>query len=372
MIDERIEALLKNGAAEGVYPGAVLLAAQGGVIRLFPAVGKRVLAPRSLPMERETLFDLASLTKPLATTLAMMKLVDAGRIELDRSIQAILPHAVPEDKQEITPRLLLSHCAGLADWEPFYLDLERVAPKERKAALRESLLELPLVYRPGTRALYSDLGFMLLEWVIEETAGVGLPLFLEQAFYGPLLLKDTGFFRNDLPRQSGQDRFAATEDCPWRKQIIQGIVHDENAYVLGGYSGHAGLFGTAAEVYLIVNLLREHWRGERNDYLRPETVRTFFARQGLVKESTWALGWDTPSPKHSSAGKHFSPTSVGHLGFTGASVWMDLEQDVVIILLSNRIHPTRKNEKIRAFRPLLHNRVMKVFSLARRLSLRGE
>ncbi|MDQ1333961.1 MAG: Beta-lactamase protein [Thermodesulfobacteriota bacterium] len=365
MIQHRVGALLNKGVAEGVYPGVALLAAQGGVVRLFEAVGKRTLVPHPLPMEKETLFDLASLTKPLGTTLAMMKLVDSGRIELDRPLQTLFSHAVPEDKRGITPRLLLTHSAGLADWMPFYLELDQVAPKDRKAALRNQLLTLSLAYAPSKNVLYSDLGFMLLEWIIEETVGMDLSRFLEQEFYAPLSLKDIGLFSAMLPGRFTLDRFAATEDCPWRKRIIQGAVHDENAYVLGGYSGHAGLFGTAAEVYALADLLRRHWRGERSDYLKAETVRAFFTRQDIVKGSTWALGWDTPSPANSSAGSYFSKTSVGHLGFTGTSLWMDLKQDVIVILLTNRIHPTRKNEKIRAFRPVLHDQVMEAFGLAR-------
>ena len=360
-----IKTLLEGGRREGIYPGAVLLAASGGIIRLFMAIGDRTLWPQPFPMKKETLFDLASLTKPLATTLAMMKLADGGKIGLDTPIQALLPCTVPEDKRSITPRLLLSHSAGFTGWLPFYLDMDHVAPTDRKAALRNQLLTLPLAYTPGTQSLYSDLGFMLLEWVIETTAGLDLPRFLEQAFYDPLTLREIGFFSSDVPGRFSQDRFAATEACPWRKQVLQGAVHDENAYAIGGYSGHAGLFGTAGNVYRLANFLRANWRGERNDDLNPETVREFFTRQDLVDGSTWALGWDTPSPANSSAGRYFSSTSVGHLGFTGTSLWMDMEQDVIIIFLTNRIHPTRNNEKIRVFRPVLHDRVMEVFGLAR-------
>jgi len=363
MIRDRIEALLNRGVVDGVYPGAVLLVSKGGMIRLFQNVGSRMLAPHSLPMEKDTLFDLASLTKPLATTLAMMKLVDAGTIVLDRHLETLLEKPVPKDKKQITPRLLLNHCAGCIDWKPFYLDLDHVAPKERKALLRERLLDLPLAYAPGMEARYSDLGFMLLEWVIETLTGVDLPRFLAREFFAPLALKEMHFFGSHIPDRLDSGRFAATEDCPWRKRIVQGDVHDENAYVLGGYSGHAGLFGTARAVYTLTNLLREHWRGERKDCLRPETVRAFFTRQDIVEGSTWTLGWDTPSPQDSSAGRWVSKGSVGHLGFTGTSVWMDLKQDVIIIFLTNRIHPTRKNEKIRAFRPLLHDCVMEALGL---------
>ena len=206
---------------------------------------------------------------------------------------------------------------------------------------------------------------MVLEWVVEEIAGMKLPQFLRKHFYDPLGLNKTFFYEHGVPLRFGEDQFAATEDCPWRKKVLKGIVHDENAYALGGYSGHAGLFGNAREVYTLISLLREHYRGEREDYLRPETVRAFFTRQDLVKGSTWALGWDTLSPENSSSGRYFSKRSVGHLGFTGTSVWIDLERDVIVILLTNRVHPTRKNEKIRAFRPVLHDMVMKELGLAR-------
>ena len=365
MNKDRIEALLNKGVVEGVYPGAVLLVAFEGEILFFQHVGSRALVPKTLPMERDTIFDLASLTKPLAISLAVMKLIDSANIELDQPLEDLLTKAVPRDKKTITPRFLLSHSAGFADWKPFYLDLYNIRPEERKANLREQLLNIPLLYPHGKGTLYSDLGFMMLEWVVEEIAGMKLPQFLRKHFYDPLGLNKTSFYEHGVPFRFGEDQFAATEDCPWRKKVLKGSVHDENAYALGGYSGHAGLFGNAREVYTLISLLREHYRGEREDYLRPETVRAFFTRQDLVKGSTWALGWDTPSPENSSSGRHFSKRSVGHLGFTGISVWIDLERDVQIIFLTNRVHPTRKSEKIRVFRPVLHDMVMKELGLAR-------
>ncbi|KPK19544.1 MAG: hypothetical protein AMK69_24210, partial [Nitrospira bacterium SG8_3] len=156
---------------------------------------------------------------------------------------------------------------------------------------------------------------------------------------------------------------AATQDCPWRKRVIQGEVDDENAWALGGYSGHAGLFGPAEEVHVIVNLLREHYLGMRDDYLKPETVRTFFTRQDMVEGSDWCLGWDSRAEENSSAGRYFSRNSVGHTGFTGTSVWMDLDRDIVVVLLTNRVHPARENEKIKTFRPVLHDLIMEELGL---------
>ena len=364
MDNDRVEALLNKGVVEGVYPGAVLLVAFQGDV-LFKHVGSRTLVPEVLPMGRDTIFDLASLTKPLATTLAVMKLFDSGIIELDQPLEDLLPKALPRDKKTITPRLLLSHSAGFADWKPFYLELDHIRREERKGRLRDELLDIPLAYPPGEGTLYSDLGFMVLEWMVEEVAGMKLPQFLCRHFYDPLGLEKTYFYEHGVPFRFGEDQFAATEDCPWRKKALKGIVHDENAYAFGGYSGHAGLFSNAREVYTLVNLLREHYRGEREDYLKPETVRAFFTRQDLVAGSTWALGWDTPSSENSSSGGCFSKGSVGHLGFTGTSVWIDLEQDIIVIFLTNRVHPTRKNEKIRVFRPVLHDRVMEELGLSR-------
>ncbi len=356
--EKAIKKLLEKGVTERVYPGAVLLVAQNGHIIFIQAVGHLSLIPEPVPMRTDTIFDLASLTKPLATTLAMMKMVGEGTIGLDQPLSELITTSPLMDKGNLTPRRLLNHSAGLKDWEPFYLDLIKQSPDKRKGILREALVNSPLLYHPGKDCLYSDLGFMILEWIIEERAGITLPEFLDRFFFNSLSLKTTFFSKNACPDHLRKDRFAATEACPWRKEIVQGYVHDENAYALGGYSGHAGLFGVAEEVYHLISLLRAHFLGVQDDYLNPETVRTFFTKQDLVNGSTWALGWDTPSPEDSSSGKHFSPHSVGHLGFTGTSLWLDLEQDVIVILLTNRIHPTRNNEKIKAFRPKIHDLIM--------------
>jgi CubicO group peptidase (beta-lactamase class C family) len=259
--------------------------------------------------------------------------------------------------------LLLNHSAGLADWKPFYLNLIRYRPEQRKRILRHWILEEPLAYASGKRCLYSDLGFMILEWLIEAATGMPMAAFLETSFYQPLSMEKTFLSSGSSFQSFEKGMFAATEDCLWRKRIIQGEVHDENAFAMGGYSGHAGLFGTAEEVYSIVNLLREHYQDRRGDYLHPKTVREFYRRQDIVDGCTWALGWDTPSSKNSSSGQYFSRNSVGHLGFTGTSIWMDLDKDIMVIFLTNRVHPTRNNEKIKAFRPVLHDTIMKELNL---------
>jgi CubicO group peptidase (beta-lactamase class C family) len=353
-----IRKLLETGVAQGVYPGAVLLAARAGRVLFHGAVGDRCLRPERLPVERETIFDLASLTKPLATTLAVMRLCDQGVIHLDEPASEIIRGEALRDKGDLTPRLLLNHCAGFADWRPFYLELEKVDPGERKSVLRHRLVETPPEYEPGKAVLYSDLGFIFLEWVVEAACGQPMHRFLMEHFYGPLSLERTFLERKRGDPFLQKEVFAATEDCPWRRRVLQGEVHDENAFALGGYSGHAGLFGTASEAYAVTEMLRRHYKGEETRFFRSETVAAFFRRQSLIADSTWALGWDTPSERDSSSGRYFSAQSVGHLGFTGTSVWMDLERDVTVVFLTNRIHTTRNNDKIKVFRPRVHDAVM--------------
>jgi CubicO group peptidase (beta-lactamase class C family) len=359
-----INELLISGLKEKAYPGAVLLVAQGEDIVFFHNVGNRAVKPKPLLMEKETIFDLASLTKPLATTLAIMKLVDEDLLDLDKPISYPIQPFPWKDKADITPRVLLNHSAGLPDWKPFYLELIKYPLEKRKSVLRQSIMKEPLYHEPKTVSLYSDLGFVLLEWIIEITAGQDLSSFLNVTFYHPLGLESLYLDQITADRIYEKNRFAATEYCPWRKEIIQGHVHDENAYVLGGYSGHAGLFGTALDVFTLTTALVKIYHGTRSDLLSTETVRTFFSRQGIVPDSTYALGWDTPSQKNSSSGSYFSPTSVGHTGFTGTSLWVDLEKKIIVIFLTNRIHPSRSNEKIKDFRPKLHNLIMQELGYA--------
>jgi len=361
--DNKIVEFLKQGVTEGVYPGSVLLVTKNSQIVFPHEVGCLSLSSRSLPMRKDTIFDLASLTKPLTTALCLMKLVDQNIIRLDQPLSEQITSSPLKNKGDMTPRQLLNHSAGFEDWRPFYHDLIHCRMEDRKRVLREWLVETPLIYQPGEGCIYSDLGFMFLEWLIEEASGNLMHHFVEDHFYRPLLLERTFLAQRSSLKSFEKRMFAPTEDCPWRKRVIQGEVHDENAFALGGYSGHAGLFGVVDEVYGIVNLLKEHYQGVRDDYLKPETVREFFRRQNRVEGCTWALGWDTPSPQDSSSGNYFSPNSVGHLGFTGTSIWMDLDRDIIVVFLTNRVHPTRNNEKIREFRPKLHNIIMEQFSL---------
>jgi len=358
-MSDKIIDFLKKGLEEKVYPGAVLLVAQEEDILCFHNVGNRAISPKPLPMEKDTIFDLASLTKPLATALAAMKLVDDGMLDLDAPISSLI-HPFPwKDKAGITPRLLLNHCSGLADWKPLYLNLIKLPPKDRKPTARRLIMEGPLAKEPQSVSLYSDLGFILLEWIIELAAGHDLSSFLDAALYRSLGLKILYLDTIDIGPAYPRDSYAATEDCPWRKEIMQGHVHDENAFALGGHSGHAGLFGTAFDVFTLTTMVMNAYHGDGAALINGETARTFLSRQGLVPNSTWALGWDTTSVKGSSSGDYFSSSSIGHTGFTGTSVWIDLERRITVVFLTNRVHPSRSNEKIKGFRPELHNLIMR-------------
>lgn len=350
-----IDHTMKEAVEEGVFPGAVLLVGVGQDIVLHQAYGQAARLPQPRPMQLETVFDLASLTKPLATTLAAMDLIAQSRLHLDDPVENLgEPFSYP-GKEKITLRQLLAHCAGFPAWQPYYLELERW-DGDRKAALRRMVQREPLLHPPGSHTLYSDLGFIFLDWILEEVSGQDLQAWTREHIYQPLGLKEMGFRPLTAHGPENPEQYAATEDCPWRKKIMCGEVHDENAFVAGGISGQAGLFGTALEVFRLLRELKRAYDSPAPSRLFDgNLVRTFWARQESPRDQPRALGYDIPSGLDSSAGKFISPKSIGHLGFTGTSFWLDLERDRLVILLSNRVHPTRNNEKIKRFRPLIHD-----------------
>lgn len=343
--------LMQAGIAQRFFPGAVLLVSAEGRVLFEAAYGWADLFNRQ-PMTCDAIFDLASLTKPLATTLAVMDLVQQGRLELDRPCFNQWPFLKGSDKADITVRHLLSHCSGLPAWKPYYLRLQRVPADERVGMLRQWLFDEPLEARPGKRAEYSDLGFLMLQHWVEEVAGQPLDRYVADAIYGPL---DMGLFFIGPSQTRSQNSFAATELCMWRNRLLKGEVHDDNANVIGGVGGHAGLFGSASAVAEMLLKLLASDQGQSQSCFDQTIVQTFFKRQG---HGDWALGFDTRAEQNSSAGSHFSADSVGHLGYTGTSFWMDRSRALMVVLLTNRVHPTRYNEGIKAFRPKLHDAVM--------------
>lgn len=366
----RVEAALDEAVARGVFPGAVLLVRDGTHVFYQRAVGCRQLEPQRAPMAEDTIFDLSSLTKPLATTTAIMLLVRDGKLQLDDRATRFLHNFGVHGKTHVTLRHLLSHSSGLPAWRPYFKDILAIEKRGEKinfvgsAAAKEYVFDQIGRERPaapaGTMAVYSDLGFMLLGALVELASGTALDRFFQERVARPLGLRALSFIDLGMVRarriRPAIERIAATERCPWRKRVLCGEVHDDNAYAMGGVAGHAGLFGSARDVDTLATRLADCWAGT-DPFLPAAVVRAFWARDRAVAGSTWALGWDTPSPEQSSAGRYFSPTTVGHLGFTGTSLWIDLERRRHIILLSNRVHPTRDNALIKEFRPHLHDLV---------------
>lgn len=378
----RVHQAMEEATKQGVFPGAVLLVALRGEILFHRAYGHRQLFPQALPMTLDTLFDLASLTKAAATSLAAMLLIQEGRFSLEDRVSPYLSAwclvGAEGAWEEVTLRHLLSHSSGLPAWRPYYLEIEKRGllgnPQEARRQVIRRIAGEQFLFRPGTCSLYSDLGFLLLGAWLEEVAGQTLDRFCQERIFRRLGLSQTGFrpLCSGAPRRAQEPQravssatdpllFAATEDCPWREKILCGEVDDENAYALGGIAGHAGLFSTAWELYQLAEALRRVHRGGTGGLFTPPVVQTFFTRQAISSpeaaalELSWALGWDTPSPQGSSAGNHFSPRSVGHLGYTGTSLWMDLDRELIVILLTNRVHPSRSNEAIKPFRPRIHD-----------------
>lgn len=358
---KEVDNLMQRAIVEHVFPGAVLLVSKDNAIRFEKAYGYADIFSKTR-MTTGTVFDLASLTKPLATTLAVMELVEHERLELDQDLGSVLHEFDPNEKNHVTVRHLLSHSSGLADYRPFYRQLTKDPIERRKETLHHLLLQEPLIYPTGEKTLYSDIGFMMLQWVVERISGNRLDHFLSREIYSPLGVKadsDPGLFFVDLTSpmiQNRKMRFAATERCPLRNILLTGAVHDENAYAMGGIAGHAGLFGTARSVHaLLQELLAGYHGGAGTCIFQKDLLRTFFKEQPGTNR---ALGFDMPSLPEASCGKYFSRKSIGHLGFTGTSFWVDPDQSIIVILLSNRVHPSRHNFKIKRFRPVIHDAVM--------------
>ncbi|NOY70615.1 MAG: beta-lactamase family protein [Deltaproteobacteria bacterium] len=350
-----VDRLMEDALGKKVFPGAVLLASSRGDIVYHKAFGVSNLCTCE-PVTLETVFDLASLTKPLATTMSVMAIVDEGRLGLDLSLGQILPGFENNEKAGITICQLLLHTAGFPDWQPYYQTLMGYPDHARKGIVQKLLLSEPLVHAPGDDTLYSDIGFMVLQWVVEKVSGQSLDQYLSDVVYRGLGIEGL-FFNNSLAPSPGFSDFAATEICPVRNRLLSGEVHDENAFFMGGVAGHSGLFGTAEAVHRLITCLAAICKGsEESSVLSRETVRKFLSCPLGAKR---AHGFDIPSGDMPCAGRFCSPKQTfGHLGFTGTSFWMDLSASISIILLTNRVHPVRTNNRIRKFRPEIHDAIM--------------
>ena len=365
-VAREIEAAVETGA----FPGAVLLVSRGAAVVHHAAFGSRMRDPETSPMRPDTIFDLSSLTKPLATTTAVMLLVAERKLQLDDRVTRFFPSFGVHGKTHVTVRQLLAHCSGLPGWRPYFQDIARleregrlnfVASPGAKEWVYDQIQRERPEYETGTKSVYSDLGFMLLGELVEMLARMPLDRFCHERIFRPLGLRSTAFVDASLVRRGKlrpvTDAIAPTERCPWRKRVLCGEVHDDNAYAMGGVAGHAGLFSSARDLDRLATTLRESWLGQ-NVFLPSSIVSEFWRRDDPIGSSTWALGWDTPSPTGSSAGTRLGPHAVGHLGFTGTSLWIDLERDVRVTFLTNRVHPRRDDDRIRQVRLKVHDAVM--------------
>jgi CubicO group peptidase (beta-lactamase class C family) len=371
----RVDRALDQAIARTEIPGAVVMARmrrEGEILEHLSVRGLAVVRPERIPMTRETVFDLASLTKPMATATACLLLVADGAISLDDPVVRHLPTFAERDKEGVTIRHLLTHSSGLKPWRAFHeplLERERktgqrlVGTPEGRDRVLDRILRSSLVHEPGTAAVYGDLDFITLGALVEAVSGTALDDFCQQRIFGPLGLDSTRFVHLGEDgrgvSEAARRGFAATEDCPWRSRVVWGEVHDPNAYAMGGVAGHAGLFAPADDVMRFGSTLLDVWHG-RSEALPRELLRSFFERQQIPMGSDWALGWDTPTPGASSSGKHMSKNSVGHLGFTGTSLWIDLEQEAVIVMLTNRVHLVAKRSRFE-LRARIHDLIMEAF-----------
>ena len=351
--------LLDSAVADGAFPGGVLAVGLHNELAVHP-FGRLTRDAKSPAVTGDTIYDVASLTKPIVTTTAIMRLVERGELSLDAPVVRFLPEwakAAPSDpdpswRARVTVRMLLLHDSGLPPHRDFFEQA-----KGRDAVLARVMAE-PLVREPGKQIEYSDIGFILLGEIVERLTGDPLDEVAKDIFT-PLDMRDSLF----NPPKSLRSHIAPTEyDATYRKRLLQGEVHDENAWALGGVAGHAGLFSTAGDIAEFAQMLLNGGIYAHHRILRRSTIQQFTSRETLGGSSR-ALGWDVPM-QPSSSGQYFSAKSYGHTGFTGTSLWIDPERGLFVILLTNRVNPTRENEKIRQVRPALHDAVFECLGLA--------
>jgi CubicO group peptidase (beta-lactamase class C family) len=322
----------------------------------WEAFGSFTYEPESPAASRETLFDLASLTKVVATTAMAMLLYQQGILDLDAPVAGTLPEFATHDprKKQITARMLLAHSSGL----PAYLRLFESA-RDRNQLL-QAALQAPLAAQPGQRAEYSDIGFIILGELLARLADEPLEIFCVREIFAPFEMTTTCFnppaaLRKLIP--------PTADDREFRRRIVQGEVNDENASVLGGVAGHAGVFSSARDVARFAHCMVSAGA----PLFRPDTVALFTSRQMLPPGTSRALGWDTPSSP-SQSGKYFSSSSYGHLGYTGTSLWIDPDRQLSVTLLTNRTWPNASSNAIKQARPAFHDAVIEAMDKSSELS----
>ncbi|MHB8755590.1 MAG: serine hydrolase domain-containing protein, partial [Candidatus Acidiferrales bacterium] len=351
--------LLDRAVAEHAFPGGVLAVGQNGQL-LIHAFGRLTYGAKSAAVRDATIYDVASLTKPIVTTSAIMMLVAEGQVDLDAPVSRYLPDwlAGPTAGQQrdwrtkVTVRELLLHTSGLPNHREFYKDA-----KGSDKILKRVYAE-PLVGAPGTKVEYSDLGFMLLGEIVERLTGETLDQFTRQRIFTPLGM-DHSYFN---PPRSLRAQIAPTEnESTFRKRQLHGEVDDANVFAMGGIAGHAGLFSTAQDISVFAQMMLNGGMYAQRRIFSRAIVEQFTARVP-VGDSARTLGWDVPT-ENSSSGRYLSQRAYGHNGFTGTSIWVDPDKNLFIVLLTNRVYPSAANDKIRQVRPALHDAIVEALGL---------
>jgi CubicO group peptidase (beta-lactamase class C family) len=350
--------VLTDAIQQRIFPGAAFGVLHPEEQFATETIGGFTYQPASPRVQTETIFDMASVSKAMATTSMAMLLWERGLLNLDEPIVRRVPEFLESSRESeslaavfrstVTPRMLLAHCSGLPAYAPLYKTF--ATPK----ALLEACLRMPLERAPGTKAVYSDIGFILLGHLLEQIAGERLDSFCQREVFAPLGMTATLYcppaeLRASIPPTADEENF--------RGRLLQGEVHDGNCWRLGGISGHAGLFSNVPDTLRLAGCLLKGGC----DIFRPDTISKFTVRQDMPPTSGWALGWDTPTAP-SSSGTLFSPHSAGHLGYTGTSLWIDFDKHVAVVLLTNRTYPgedASASESIKTIRPRFHDTLMR-------------
>ena len=359
-----LKKLFHSAIENGVFPGAAVAIFKGVAEERRGGIfcyGESSYSDKNRRhVDEHTFYDLASLTKPMATLPALLSLMARGVVGVDDKLPDLLGEKIKSEKKRIRLRDILGHCSGLPSYLPFFAVIEKNEWKKKtvKEEIKKIILNTPLSYAPKSRSLYSDPGFILAGMIVEKQSAMGLGEYLDKKLYSPLGIEKRIFFNKQSNPEPGF--YARGEYCHLRERLLQAEVGDENCFIMGHEAGHAGLFGDITGVSSLLCRFFDLWRGEGvNPFpFGQKDISIFFdRRENHAQNSTWALGVDTPSGEHSSAGGYISGKSVGHLGYSGTSFWLDPDNELVIILLTNRVHPCRSNEKIRWFRPLFHETI---------------
>ncbi len=349
--ETRIRQLVDQSFASRLFPGLEILAAKGDSIRYHQIFGRFEGTPQSPKLERNSLFDLASLTKPLATTSAILHLVESDLLDLEERVSILIPEFRRQGTEKITVRHLLTHTSGLPAWSALY------EPEFDKTSGWDKLFNTELQSPPETEMVYSCLGFILLGEIVRRVSKLSLSEYCREFIFSPLGLRNP-VFNHDQSRQD----LVPTAYCPFRKKMLRGIVHDENAYLFDGEGGNAGLFGTATDIFRFCRMLLCGGVLNNVRIFTPETTRLMFRNHNPVPISARALGWDynASTAKYMSCGDRMPRGSVGHLGFTGTSLWLDPDSKIVVIILSNRVYFSREKSipLMQSFRPKMHGLIL--------------